>query len=63
MIASARAVQMEHAINPDFKIGYMVLIMPAYPLMSRPEDAIEVMKLNHQRELFLEDQARGQTVF
>lgn len=41
----------------------MVLVIPAYPQMPRPEDAIEVMKLNHQKKLFLEGQARGQTVF
>lgn len=60
MIASAAAVKIGHEINPDFQIGCMVLSMPIYPLTPNPDDVIKAMTLNHQNEMFLEVQARGE---
>lgn len=60
MIASALATKIGHEINPDFKIGCMVLSMPIYPLTPNPDDVIKSMTLNHQNEMFLEVHARGE---
>ncbi|NMG13277.1 glycoside hydrolase family 1 protein, partial [Streptococcus pneumoniae] len=38
LVASALATKIGHEINPDFKIGCMVLAMPAYPMTPKPED-------------------------
>ena len=32
LVASALATKVGHEINPDFKIGCMILSMPAYPM-------------------------------
>ena len=43
LVASALAVKIGHEINPDFKIGCMVLSMPTYPLTPNPDDVIATM--------------------
>ncbi|MCI1966492.1 MAG: glycoside hydrolase family 1 protein [Oscillospiraceae bacterium] len=40
LVASAKAVKLGHAINPDFKIGCMICYMTAYPLTCSPEDVL-----------------------
>ncbi len=60
MIASALATKIGHEINPEFKIGCMVLSMPIYPLTPDPKDVLKAMELNHQNEMFLEVHARGE---
>lgn len=59
LVASALAVKMAHEINPDFKVGCMVLSMPIYPLTPNPDDVIAAMEENRKNEMFLEVQARG----
>ena len=39
-VASARAVQLGHKINPDFKIGCMIAYMANYPYSCNPADVI-----------------------
>lgn len=39
-VASARAVQVGHKINPDFKIGCMIAYMANYPYSCNPADVI-----------------------
>ncbi|WP_438875254.1 family 1 glycosylhydrolase, partial [Bacillus cereus group sp. Bce033] len=39
-VASAQVVKLGHQINPDFKIGSMIHIMPLYPATCRPEDVL-----------------------
>ncbi|EHJ53086.1 glycoside hydrolase family 1 protein [Streptococcus macacae] len=58
-VASAKAVQLGHAINPNFKIGMMVAYIPAYPMSCRPEDVYEGIKRNRQQEFVMDVQCRG----
>ena len=43
-VASARAVQLGHEINPDFRIGCMIAFMPAYPRTCHPKDMLKMQK-------------------
>ena len=38
MVASARVVKLGHEINPDFKIGCMLAMVPYYPRTCSPDD-------------------------
>lgn len=38
MVASAKVVELGHRINPDFKIGCMLAMVPLYPRTCAPED-------------------------
>ncbi|GJM81652.1 6-phospho-beta-glucosidase [Paenibacillus sp. HMSSN-139] len=59
LVASAAAVKIGHEINPDFKIGCMVLSLPTYPLTPHPDNVIQAMHTDHQNTFFLEVHARG----
>jgi len=43
-IASALAVKLGHEINPEFKIGCMIALMPTYPLTCHPMDLLKFQK-------------------
>lgn len=43
-IASAKAVKLGHAINPDFKIGCMIAHMTTYPLTCNPKDVVKAQQ-------------------
>lgn len=43
-VASAMAVKLGHEINPDFRIGCMIALMPTYPLTCHPEDMLKFQK-------------------
>lgn len=59
LVASAWTVKIAHEIQPDCKVGCMVLSIPLYPLTPRPEDVIETMNESHKHSLFTEVQVRG----
>lgn len=59
LVASALAVKIGHEINPDFKIGCMVLSIPIYPLSPSPEDVIRTMEENHKFSMFTDVHVRG----
>lgn len=59
LVASALAVKLGHEINPDFKIGNMIAMVPVYPISSRPSDLILTTKLMHDRWFFCDIQCRG----
>ena len=59
LVASALAVKIGHEINPDFKIGCMVLSMPTYPLTPNPDDVIATMKAEHMNYFFSDVHVRG----
>lgn len=59
LVASAWATKIGHEINPEFKIGCMILSMPVYPLTPDPEDLIEAMKQNHSNMMFADVHVRG----
>ena len=59
LVASARAVEMAHRIDPNYKVGCMILAVTIYPLSPNPDDIIEVMRLDDENYLFADVQARG----
>ncbi|MDO4680267.1 MAG: 6-phospho-beta-glucosidase [Aerococcus sp.] len=44
LVASAEAVQIGHAINPDMQIGCMLAFEPIYPKTSHPDDILMAQK-------------------
>ena len=59
LVASALATKIGHEINPDFKIGCMVLAMPAYPMTPKPEDVLAAREFENQNYLFSDIHVRG----
>lgn len=59
LIASAAATRIAHEINPENKVGCMVLALPTYPLTPEPSDVLKAMESNHENLLFTDVQARG----
>lgn len=60
LVASALATKIGHEINPDFKIGCMILSMPIYPLSPDPADVIHTMEENHKNTMFADIHVRGE---
>lgn len=60
MVASASAVKIAHEINPEFKVGCMILSMPVYPLSPDPSDVIKAMEESHLHDMFTEIHVRGE---
>lgn len=60
MVASAAAVKIAHEINPEFKVGCMILSMPIYPLTPEPLDVIMAMKEDHFNTFFADIHVRGE---
>ncbi|EMQ2877613.1 6-phospho-beta-glucosidase [Vibrio navarrensis] len=58
-IASALVVKLGHEINPDFKIGSMIHMMPLYPASCRPQDLLLAQELMREKYLFSDVQVRG----
>lgn len=58
-VASARVVKLGHAINPDFKIGCMLAMVPLYPWSCNPDDVMYAQKAMQQRYLFGDVHMRG----
>lgn len=59
LVASAWATKIGHAINPEFKIGCMILSMPVYLLTSDPSDVIAAMQQDHKNMMFADIHVRG----
>ena len=59
LVASAKAVQLAHSIDPEYKVGSMILAVTIYPLTPNPDDIIEVMELDSEVYLFSDVQALG----
>ena len=59
LVASAAATKIAHEIDPENKIGCMVLALPIYPLTPDPADVLKAMENNHTNLLFTDVQARG----
>ena len=60
LVASASATKIGHEINPDFKIGCMILSMPIYPLSPDPRDVIAAMEEDHKNMMFADVHVRGE---
>ena len=59
LVASALATKIAHEINPEIKVGCMVLAMPAYPMTSHPLDQLAVRQFENQNYLFSDIHVRG----
>lgn len=58
-IASALVVDLARKINPDFKMGCMVAMVPIYPFSSNPDDIMLAKEMMRDRTLFSDVHARG----
>ena len=59
-IASAEAVQMAHKIDPNYKVGNMMLYAASYPLTCSPDDMLKNQEYNRVMNYFCSDvQCRG----
>lgn len=58
-VASAKVVQRGHEINPAFKIGCMIAMVPIYPFSCHPDDVMLAHEAMHQRYVFSDVQMRG----
>lgn len=60
-VASAKAVELGHAINPDFQIGCMICYMAAYPLTCSPDDILLAQSYDQMHNCLAGDvQVRGE---
>lgn len=59
LLASAKATRIARDINPDFKIGCMVVALPSYPLTPHPDDVIAGMEADQLNLMFTDVQVRG----
>jgi 6-phospho-beta-glucosidase len=59
LVASARAVALGREINPNFKLGMMMLYPPFYAETCRPEDQLAAMQAMDSHYLFSDVQVRG----
>lgn len=59
LVASARAVEAGHAINPDFKIGCMIAMCPIYPASCKPEDILMAEKAMQKRYYYTDVHVHG----
>lgn len=59
LVASAKAVQIGHAINPQNRIGCMINMTPQYPYSCKPEDIFQAQKAMQRRYWFADVQSLG----
>lgn len=59
MVAAARAVKMAHEIDPENKVGCMILGLANYPRTCAPEDVIAAMKEDEKGLFFADVMMRG----
>ncbi|TVV27390.1 6-phospho-beta-glucosidase [Weissella cibaria] len=59
LVASAKAVQIGHEINPDFVIGGMVNVAALYPASPKPADMLAFQKARQARDWFTDVHVRG----
>ena len=59
LLASAEAVKLGHSIDPEFKIGMMMLYPTTYPKTCDPKDVLQQMKTMDEHYYFSDVQVRG----
>ena len=59
LVDSALVTKMAHEIDPDNKVGCMVIGIPSYPLTPNPDDVIANMEQDRHNLYFTDVQARG----
>lgn len=60
LVASASVTKIAHEINPDLKVGCMVIAMPIYPLTPDPRDVLKVLHSDHENLAFSDVHVRGE---
>lgn len=60
LVASALATKAAHEIDPDNKVGCMVIASPFYPLTPAPEDALAALDAERANLLFSDVHVRGE---
>lgn len=60
LVASAKAVAIGHAINPNFQIGAMIAMCPIYPATCKPEDILQAQKAQERRYYYSDVHAFGE---
>ena len=60
LVASAKVVKLAHEINPDFKIGCMICMIPVYPKNCEPENVMMAMSAMHKKYWFADVHCRGE---
>lgn len=60
MLASALAVKEGHEINPDFKIGMMMVCIPSYADTCKPTDQLKAMEDMDKHWYFMDVMAKGE---
>lgn len=59
-VASALAVKLAHEIDPNYRVGNMMIYSASYPLTCRPEDVLKNPEYNRVMNYFCSDvQCRG----
>lgn len=59
LVASALVTKIAHEVDPENKVGCMVLSLPIYPLTPNPDDVIAAMLTDQHNLMFTDVQARG----
>ena len=59
LVASAGAVKLGHTVNPDFKIGMMMLYPTFYAETCHPLDQLKAMEAIDMHYIFSDVQVRG----
>lgn len=60
LVASARATRVAHEIDPDNKVGCMIIAVPRYPLTPNPADAMAALIAAHDDYAFGDVHVRGE---
>lgn len=59
LVASALATRIAHEVNPEAKVGCMVIAFPIYPLTPDPADVLAVLEADHANLMFTDVHVRG----
>ena len=59
LVAFARVTKIAHELNPDNKVGCMILAVPRYPLTPHPADALLALKESQEDFTFGDVHCRG----
>jgi len=59
LVASAKAVEIGHKINPNFQIGCMIAVGPIYPETCKPGDMLMAQKAMERRYFFTDVHVHG----
>lgn len=60
LVASAKAVEIAHKINPNFKVGCMIAMCPIYPYSCDPKDILMAQKAMQKRYYYTDVHVFGQ---